>query len=166
MTNSSSLVDVEAIQDFFSSKLSRLLQDEKWEYDRQWTDAIHKHMAGIGKKRGLLVYASKSRCAEADGPEWLYDHHWRVQNEDGALVSTPLVMEIEWGNDEKIIEDFLKLVQARAALRVMVFQRNDVEGMIERLIAMAKTFDGSQRGDKWIFAGWDKARMHCELHVL
>ncbi len=69
-------------------------------------------------------------------------------------------MEIEWGGsrptrEKKIIEDFLRLVQARADIRVMVFQCNDVLKMTDRLIDLAEHFEGVQQGDRYFFAGWD-----------
>jgi len=79
-------------------------------------------------------------------------------------------MEIEWGFGaatifEKITKDFLKLVQARADLRVMVFQGNGVVSVTDKLVAMAENFEGSQQGDRWLFAGWgwDTDQMHCRL---
>lgn len=86
------------------------------------------------------------------------------------LARIPLVMEIEWGFGaktilNKITEDFLKLVQARADSRVMVFQGNDIGSITEILIHMAEKFEGSQQGDRWLFAGWgwDTKQMHCKL---
>jgi len=66
---------------------------------------------------------------------------------------------------DKITEDFLKLVQARADLRVMVFQCNGVDMMTESLIAKIMSFEGSQSGDRWLFAGfdWDTDEMNCRL---
>jgi len=144
----------------FFSDIDRLASEQHWTRDRQWTDGIHNHLSAIGHKYECLVYASQTRCPSADGPEWLYDHHWRIMGADGSLIRIPLAMEIEWGFGaktivQKIIEDFLKLVQARANLRVMVFQCNDVTSMTDRLISMVRLFNDSQHGDRWIFAGWD-----------
>ena len=76
-------------------------------------------------------------------------------------------MEIEWTPTEvnfgEVVKDFFKLVQARADLRVMVFQGNDVISKTEQLIAMAENFEGTQQGDRWLFVGWDGngQQMHC-----
>ena len=158
------------VTNFFCTELAPMAKEQGWTRDSQWTDGIHKQMAQIGHGYNCQVFASQSRCATADGPEWLYDHHWRIASEEVALARIPLVMEIEWGFGaatifNKITEDFLKLVQARADLRVMVFQGNDISSITERLIDMAEKFEGSQQGDRWLFAGWgwDTKQMHCKL---
>lgn len=158
------------LEQFFSSELSSMASEQKWDKDKQWTDGIHKRLAEIGHSYGFLVFASQSRCAAADGPEWLYDHHWRVSGNKNSLIRIPLVMEIEWGFGaqtifEKITEDFVKLVQARADLRTMVFQCDSVVSITDKLVAMIETFEGSQQGDRWLFAGWgwDTEKMHCRL---
>jgi len=155
---------------FFGSELIQMVNEQGWTKDSQWTDGIQRRLAEIGHGYGFLVFANQKRCPEADGTEWLYDHHWRIATESYPLVRIPLVMEIEWGFGattilEKIIEDFLKLLQARADLRVMVFQCNDVVSVTNMLIAMIENFEGSQQGDRWLFAGWgwDTNKMHCKL---
>ena len=160
------------IANFFCAELANAAKDQGWTRDSQWTDWIHKRMAEIGHRFGFLVFASQSRCPTADGPEWLYDHHWRVPGANTPFVSIPLVMEIEWGSGvstifEKITEDFMKLVQARGGFRVMVFQCNDVVAFTDKLISMADAFEGSQRGDRWLFVGWDWAthQIHCKSWV-
>jgi len=145
---------------FFDFELARMAQEQGWEKDSQWTNGIHQRLAEIGHKYGVHVFANPNRCRTADGCEWLYDHHWRLSGKKGELIKIPLVVEIEWGFGaatifKKITEDFLKLVQARADVRVMVFHCNDVPHTINKLIAMVKSFKGSQQGDNWLFAGWD-----------
>lgn len=155
---------------FFRDELAQMVKQQEWERDSQWTNGINRRMAEIGHAHGCQVFASQNRCPEADGPGWLYDHHWRIATEEIVLARIPLVMEIEWGFGaktilNKITEDFLKLVQARADLRVMVFQGNDIGSITEILIHMAEKFEGSQQGDRWLFAGWgwDTKQMHCKL---
>jgi hypothetical protein len=155
---------------FFSSELLVTAKKQAWTHDRQWTDGIHQRMCEIGHSHAFLVFASKSRCVAADGPEWLYDHHWRVSNDENTFIRIPLVMEIEWGFGAKtifgkIVEDFQMLVLARADLRVMVFQCDDVASVTDKLIAMVENFEGSQQGDRWLFAGfdWGTDNIYCRL---
>jgi hypothetical protein len=136
--------------------------------DRQWTDGIHAGLSDIGHGYGFRVFATQSRCATADGPEWLYDHQWQIVSDNAALIRLPLIAEIEWGFGaatmfERIKEDFLKLVQARADLRVMVFQGRAVEQTTSRLIEFAESFEGTQVADRYLFAGWcwDTHTMRC-----
>lgn len=168
------LIDIDKItsdvEHYFSSELMNQCKAENWTKDSQWTNGIQSKIAEIGHSYNFRVFASENRCPMADGPEWLYDQHWRIESEDKDLLRIPLVMEIEWGFGastifEKIKEDFLKLVQARTDLRVMVFQCNDVDSMIDKLISMIKLFDETEHGDRWIFAGygWDTHQIHCKL---
>jgi hypothetical protein len=152
----------------FFEKLGELAKEEGWKRDREWTLGINKHIADFGHKYGFGVFAS--RCQGADGAEWLYDHHWRVIGPNGYLKRLPLVMEIEWGFGsnglfENVRDDFLKLVQARADLRVIVFQGNRINNMVDQLINEAMCFAGGQIGDRYLFAGWgwDTSRIHCRL---
>ena len=155
---------------FFGVDIPTLCKKEDWTLDSQWTDAIQQHMAQLGHRYGYQVCASQSRCPTADAPEWLYDHHWRIVTDDGLLIRIPLVMEVEWGFGastifERVREDYLKLIQARADLRVLVFQGNGINEMTDRLIALAECFEGNQQGDHYLFAGWgwDTEQMHCRL---
>ena len=79
-------------------------------------------------------------------------------------------LEIEWGFGnaslfEKVLDDFLKLVQARTDLRVMVFQGNGIDKTTDDLISKAKRFSLNQKGDLYLFAGWgwDTEKMHCRV---
>jgi len=159
----------------FETELVQLFSSEfypiakEW-LDSQWTDAIHKRLAEMGHRYGYLVFATNKRCPEADGDEWLYDHHWRVSGIENSLIRIPLVMEIEWGRGERdlfehVTKDFRKLVQARADLRVIVFQGKEVDLVTNKLVAMASEFEGSQQGDRWLFVGygWDTKVMNCRL---
>lgn len=135
--------------------------------DSEWTRLINTDIAEIGRRRGFLVFAS--RCdSTVDGPEWLYDHHWRQVNERGDLVRIPLVMEIEWGFGkktirEKVAEDYLKLVQSRAELKVMVFAGDDVQAMMNELERMARAFEDKGPADRLILVSydWDVHEMDC-----
>jgi hypothetical protein len=153
---------------FFTVDLPALCQKEGWDRDSQWTDAIQQYMARLGHRYGYRVCASQSRCPTADGPEWLYDHHWRVVTDDGYLFRIPLAMEIEWGFGvstifDRVREDYLKLIQARADLRILVFQGTRINEMTDRLINLAESFEGVQQGDQYLFAGWDwdTEQMNC-----
>jgi hypothetical protein len=138
-----------------------------WGPDSAWTRGINTDIAKVGKRHGFLVFAS--RCdADIDGPEWLYDHHWRMVNAAGDLVRIPLAMEIEWGFGrrtirEKVVEDYLKLVQSRADLKVMVFACGNVEGMLADLVVMARAFEDRGPEDRFLFAGydWDTHEITC-----
>jgi len=132
---------------------------------------ILQQLSQLGHQHGFSVFSSKAGCPTTDGPEWLYDQHWRVASAQTALIRMPLAMEIEWGYGaatirEKVTENFLTLTQARADIRVMMFQCNDVPAMTDPLIDLANHFEGTQQGDRWLFAGWgwDTNQMHCRFY--
>src|SRR2546428_6359364 len=85
---------------FFYTELPMMAIDSGWTRDSQWTDGILCRMADLGHQHGFRVFASQNRCPTADGPEWLYDQHWRAANDGDGLARIPLVMEIEWGFGE------------------------------------------------------------------
>ena len=156
---------------FFCTELPALAHAGQLVRDSQWTNQILQALSQLGHQQGFLVFSSQTRCPTADGPEWLYDQHWRVVSEESPLVRIPLAMEIEWGYGaatikDKITEDFLKLTQARADIRVMVFQCTDAPAMTDYLIDLADKFEGAQQGDRWFFAGWgwDTNQMHCRFY--
>ena len=105
----------------FTVDFPALCQKEGWDRDSQWTGAIQQFMARLGHRHGYRVSASQSRCPTADGPEWLYDHYWRVVTDDGYLLRIPLVMEIEWGFSvstvfDRVREDYQRLTHHSSGL--------------------------------------------------
>ena len=82
-------------------------------------------------------------------------------------------MEIEWGFGakgmrEKVITDFTKLIQARALLRVMVFQGNSIESTFNELETMVRQLIGTQIGDRYLLVGWgwDTDKSHIRPIVI
>ena len=76
------------------------------------------------------------------------------------LKQVLLAVECEWGNDGDVYDDFEKLVQSRAGLRVMIFTKKNkdgVERMIDRLKSHASGFEQRQPDDKYLFCGYDEA---------
>ena len=175
MPHDPNIIQIESdVTDFFNEQLVRMVREIGCTGDRCWTKVIQERMTSIGHDYNYQVFAAQNQCPTANAGGWLYNHHWRISDDNFKLIRIPLVMEIEWGfgrnpiiNFEKITEDFLKIVQARADLRVMVFQGrdHDVYSFTDRLIAMVKDFEGSQKGDRYLFAGygWDTEKMHCKL---
>lgn len=138
---------------------SLLAKAKGLERDSLWTRLINTDIAVIGKRHGYSVFAS--RCDfKVDGPEWLYDHHWRKMDSHGNLLRIPLAMEIEWGFGlktlrERITEDYLKLVQSRADLKIMVFACANIVEMMNDLERMAKAFEDRGPEDRFLFIGYD-----------
>jgi hypothetical protein len=118
-----------------------------------WTRAI---------KEKLRALAQKFKCHAVEG-EWLYDLCWyeMTKGEAGYLLRVPLVMECEWTPDSDMDGDFQKLVQARAEHRLWIFQAataDDIERYFDRCREQVATFRGSERADRYLMAGVDRAR--------
>lgn len=83
------------------------------------------------------------------------------KNVDPHVLSCPLVLESEWSVQLKdIMEDFVKLLLARAEHRVMIFQQQtaqQVHQVVEKLEAQVSAFRGTQPGDRYLLLGFDWA---------
>ena len=131
----------------------------------QWTSAVLTPLCRIGQKPTLefdcSVYASSNFVDEQDkdGGEWLYDVTW-CKYENNFLTSVPVVAECEWGNLGDIKDDFEKLILARAAVRVIVFDgiycKNGAEALANKFCDWVGAFEGSQKGDTYLLVGYEE----------
>ena len=140
------------------------LEVDKAESDTIWTKAVKTKLCEIGRGRfGYRVHARTNEVDEAyrDGGEWLYDVTWLEYEKSGrGLVDAPLIAECEWGDFEDIVEDFEKLLLARAGVRLMVFDGNYKPGskeIGERLAGKVREFNGSRAEDAWLLAAWERS---------
>ena len=118
-------------------------------------------LCNIGRRFDCSVYASsnfvdkKEKC----GGEWLYDITW-CKYENKLLKSVPVVAECEWGDLPQIKDDFEKLLLARAAVRVMVFDgmycKNGAEAIANKLCSWVGSFEGSRKGDTYLLVGYER----------
>ena len=71
-----------------------------------------------------------------------------------------MVAECEWGNLGEITDDFQKLLLARAAVRVMVFDGGHLKGGAEaianELYRWVGAFEDSRKGDTYLLAGYEE----------
>ena len=139
--------------------------------DTKGTKAVKTKLCKIGREFGCKVGARKNEVEKAyrDFGEWLYDVTWLEyeRERDGfkwpatALINAHLVAECEWGTGEDleyIIEDFEKLLQARAGFRLMIFTGSDQANsgeIAERLARKVREFKGSRAEDAWLLAAWE-----------
>ena len=89
------------------------------------------HRIDWGEDRQLWTYASRVDPCKTDGRipacfhggEWLFDALWYLADKkDEFMRSIPLVAECEWAQGGDVIDDFQKLLVARADVRVMVWE--------------------------------------------
>ena len=138
------------------------LEVGKSESNPIWTKAVKTKLCEIGREFGCKVCASGVEKADRDYGEWLYDVTWLdyEKSGQGELVDAPLVAECEWGNFDAIVEDFEKLLLARAGVRLMIFDGNykpSSEGIAEQLAGRVREFKGSRAKDAWLLAAWEKS---------
>ena len=106
---------------------------------------------------GVSAYAT--RIPVAAGGEWLYDAVGLQYDipYDNCFSRTVLVAECEWGPQLEIMNDFQKLLLARADVRVMVFDGTHDPRYQELFEIFEANIDNNQQaepGDLWLFAAW------------
>ena len=141
---------------------------EEWS-DSTWTREIKSSIARIGNRCNYAVYASS--IPEAKGGEWLFDMTWIEQNRKGGLLSIPLVLESEWGRSADAVDDFQKLLIARADRRVMIHaakRGTSPEQAIDALIEKIRQSKLPQFGERYLFACWKEPEKEFvfKLHVV
>ena len=127
--------------------------------DSVWTKKIKESLVRLGnnQKLKLKCYASGVKGEGVSSGEWLYDLCW-IRFEDNQIASIELIMESEWIRSFKEVrDDFQKLVQARATLRLMIWQAkssNDMEKHRDVLVRQIQAFRASQQDDSYLFSCW------------
>lgn len=126
----------------------------------------------VFNQEDLSIELSASRVdTGTEWGEWLYDVVWShycpksKQNgnsnfKNALLKSIPMVAECEWGDFEDIKEDFEKLLVARAAVRVMVYDgrkfKGGAEAGAEQLCEWISAFEGGQEGDTYLLIAYEE----------
>jgi len=131
-----------------------------------WTRAVKTALCMAGRRafsgspgRRLKTFASGVDCS-VDGGEWLFDVaclHYNVAG-GGYLRWVLLIAESEWGSMQEVVDDFERLLVARAGGRVLVFdlRRNwkTMDGAAAELSRLVTAFDATGCGDAYLLAGW------------
>ena len=113
--------------------------------------AKREALVELGLKESYKSCASE--VSNATWVEWLYDVVWLDKNEIGLIGAIPLVGEIEWGNERAVWDGFQKLLAARAADRVMIFEEKGPE-LRSWLGRQIEGFVSSREGDRYLFASY------------
>ena len=148
----------EILQQFKTLKPADTNKRNKTQRTRKVLNALCK----TGKETfHCSVFASRHFVDEQhrNGGEWLYDITW-CEYKNKLLQSVPLVAECEWGTLGAIKDDFDKLIVARAAVRVMVYDgrhsTDGAEGIANDLCRRVGAFEGNRPGDTYLLAEYDK----------
>jgi hypothetical protein len=134
---------------------------ENWGTNRMpWSDALFCELGKFGEDHGFFVCSKfyKARRADRGHGEWLFDHVWLTNDEDGHITDVPLILECEWdcNNELGVDHDFGKLLLGRAEHRVMIFYSSEVERQFERLIGQVRKCARTQAGDRYLLLGLDR----------
>ena len=137
--------------------LNRLAVDRA-SSDAAWTRAVKTKLCEIGRDFNYRVGASKL----GHFGEFLYDVTWLeyeyVGDPISPLIDVHLVAECEWKSFEFIIEDFEKLLLARASVRLMIFNGNFKPGpekIAAQLAERIRAFKGTRDEDAWLLAAFE-----------
>ena len=127
----------------------------------QWTSTVLTALCRIGHQCGYSVWASSNFVDKQykNGGEWLYDVTW-CEYEKDFLKSVPVVAECEWGNLAQIKDDFEKLILARSAIRVFVFDggycKKGAEALANKFCDWVGAFEGGRKGDTYLLVGYER----------
>lgn len=142
------------------AEFRRLQEPSQQEFSQlpltQKTQTVLATLCNLGNQLG---YTARANVPEYQS-EWLYDASWHHSDTSNRLTSVPMVAESEWGNIKKIEEDFQKLLLARSAVRVMVYDawqdedgRESAEAINNKLCEHVRTFNGAP-GDTYLLIAY------------
>ncbi len=143
------------------AQMGETLQAKGINDNTTWTKEIKKTLIALGKKNNLVVCAGGKDC-ESDWWEWLFDLCW-LELDDGIVKNMVLAVESEWAmSDEKILEDFQKLLVCNAEIKLFIFQdRKDLIGLFEKAIKKYKYTNG-----KFLLAMYNNVEIQFEYTVV
>ena len=133
--------------------------------DGAWTKPMFAAVAPVALEL-CREHATLAACSFGGGESlrhrkgWLYDFCCWVTDGEERLLGLPVVVESEWLAWSQVLDDFEKLLQARAGLRVLVFQRDNSTppNWRDELLARVQTFAESNASDVYLFAFWSDGR--------
>ena len=140
-----------------------------------WTRKIKSCLCDVGYQLGYYVCANKVDFEHANPNmdiahhgEWLYDVTWiKYQdnyengnpNPNSNLIKIPFAAECEWNDADHVKEDFEKLLQARAGIRLMIcnssIMNSSAQEVAEWLANLVGAFNDSQSNDVNLLATWE-----------
>jgi hypothetical protein len=142
-----------------------IYKDELESKKKNWTNLIKKKFLEYGLSLGYEVRVSKT---QGNKSEWLFDMVW-FASIDGYIDHVYLVLESEFEpRIYNIVEDFNKLLVARADIRVMIFARGktyQVEETIKDIEKRIKSFSQTIPGDTYFLYGlsWQDGGFHGRI---
>ena len=172
-------MDIKETKEKIEESLHQIAADLTQEFsDKIWTKAIKERLTSLGHDRNCGVAAGGVN--EAERGEWLYDLTWWKYegNNLNNMTSISLAVESEWQPAWEEVEgesratgyenDFLKLVYAKAKLKLFIFWANDeneCDKILDRLMNFANMCE-DRDGDEYLFscALWTKEEGFTFIH--
>lgn len=134
--------------------------------DAIWTSMVKRAVLNVAKGIHAQVPGIENRIAatikhhdgaEPDEGEWLFDLTWYQQKKEWRISKVMLVMESEWSTrpDDRRV-DFQKLLVAKAAIKLFVFQFwDDLRESLGEFGEMIAAYQGSNENEIYLFAALD-----------
>lgn len=164
-----STVQPDAIEAKIAARVDRvcMLPEAREWAGGTWTLELKRALAALGRELGHKVYGLKNDPC-VDGGEWLFDLCW-LEYDPPILRSAPLVAEIEFKKGLPFaLEDFQKLLVARAEHRLMLFSpdgaRPDPAENIRELVRHIPEFRFGAPGDRYQIGCWNEKAYRYEFH--
>ena len=129
-----------------------------------WTTEVKTALCRWGLDQGFYAYAHSVKDRFRDLPnkrrpryEWLFDVTCLTYR-GRYLDRVPLVAECEWGGEDDIYDDFEKLLVARAEIRLMVFDADQLSkrDKFHKFEKYVKRFGSTQAEDIYLLAAYSE----------
>ena len=151
-------------------------QEDPLEGATGWTTAVNTTLCRIGREHfGVGVGTARDKVmpgTHLDHGEWLWDLTWCSENDQGRMANLPLVAECEWAlSSAAIVEDFQKLLVARADVRLMIHEHwtdreeiPDPPAMANHLSEHIQAYQHTQPDDVYLLVALDGTEPGAEYH--
>ena len=159
--------DLSKLVSLLKEGLQRVHKETAWNNsNRTWTRKLKSALAELASdQRVPSAPPGQRRSVWASGTcnareEWLYDLCW-LDYEDGFLIGMPLAVESEWGRPGDIFDDFQKLVQSRASVRLMIYDAGypRQDEMVRSLSDQILKFAHSNSNDRYLLAAFSREKV-------
>jgi hypothetical protein len=132
--------------------------------NHEWTTQLKEDIGALGEAHGWHVCTSG--FSGRFGCEWLYDLVWYREDAAGRMSEVHLVLESEWQEDHAAIKhDFEKLLLAKAPLKVMVFETNNLhmDILLSSMEQGIRAFTPHSAGEWYIIAAFNAHTYKFEI---